>query len=180
VLLPRQQVKPARGRGAAGGMSEPHHQRPRPSTRPMGSAPPLAGSRRGESNLHQAQAPTVLDHSRTLPQGDGCARPAFTRRAVGGECNLIILDAGDVLHDAFAVRGPRIDAESKPSPECGHLRPLLPHSSSRFTVGASDDVAEIVRGLDFPGVWVKHSPPKRLRNASEWQRLGSRIEYRMA
>jgi hypothetical protein len=41
--------------------------------------------------------PTVLDHSRTLPQGDGCARPAFTRRAVGGECNLIILDAGDVL-----------------------------------------------------------------------------------
>jgi hypothetical protein len=58
-------------------------------------------------NLHQAQAPTVLDHSRTLPQG---ARPAFTRRAVGGECNLIILDAGDVLHDAFAVKGP-LDAE---------------------------------------------------------------------
>jgi hypothetical protein len=30
------------------------------------------------------------------------ARPAFTRRAVGGECNLIVLDAGDVFHDAFA------------------------------------------------------------------------------
>src|SRR2546423_14053053 len=23
-----------------------------------------------------------------------------------------------------------------------------------------------VRGLSFPGAWVKHSPPKRLRNAS--------------
>ena len=31
---------------------------------------------------HRAMTPTVLDHSRTLPQGDGCARPAFTRRAV--------------------------------------------------------------------------------------------------
>jgi hypothetical protein len=131
-----------------------------------GPAKGSSGNVRRLLGIHRAQTPTVLDHSRTLPQGDGCARPAFTRRAVGGECNLIILDAGDVLHDAFAVRGPRIDAESKPSPECGHLRPLLPHSSSRFTVGASDDVAEIVRGLDFPGVWVKHSPPKRLRNAS--------------
>src|SRR5262245_1520209 len=67
------------------------------------------------------------------------ARPAFAGGAVGGECNLIILDAGDVLHDAFAVRGPRIDAESKVSPESGHLRPLFPHSSfsSRFTAGAS-------------------------------------------
>jgi hypothetical protein len=27
----------------------------------------------------------------------------FARRAVGSECNLIILDAGDVLHDAFAI-----------------------------------------------------------------------------
>src|SRR5262249_30268376 len=26
-----------------------------------------------------------LDHSRTLPQGDGRAGPAFTRRAIGGE-----------------------------------------------------------------------------------------------
>jgi hypothetical protein len=43
----------------------------------------------------------------------------------------------------------------------------LPQSSStsRFTAGASDDVAE-VRDLGFPGAWVKHSPPKRLRNAS--------------
>ena len=32
----------------------------------------------------------------------------------------------------------------------------------------SDDVAE-VRGLGFAGVWVKHSPPKRLRNASIWK-----------
>jgi hypothetical protein len=32
-------------------------------------------------------------------------------------------------------------------------------------VTAADDVAE-VRGLGFAGVWVKHSPPKRVRNAS--------------
>src|SRR6266446_8557922 len=38
-------------------------------------------------------------------------------------------------------------------------------SSSRVTAGASDDVAE-VRGLGFPGAWVKNSPPKRSRNAS--------------
>src|SRR5262244_4431931 len=69
-------------------------------------------------------------HSRILPQGDGRAGPAFTRRAVGSECNLIVLDAGDVLHDAFAVRRPCIDAESKVSPECGHLR-FLPSSVSR-------------------------------------------------
>src|SRR5215831_3921186 len=50
--------------------------------------------------------------------------------AVGSECNLIVLDAGDVLHDAFAVRRPCIDAESKVSPECGHLR-FLPSSVSR-------------------------------------------------
>src|SRR5262245_19122115 len=62
---------------------------------------------------HHAQTPAVLDHSRTLPQGDGRAGPAFTRRAVGSECNLIVLDAGDVFHDAFAVRGPGIDAESE-------------------------------------------------------------------
>jgi hypothetical protein len=62
-----------------------------------------------------------------MPQGDGRAGPAFTRRAVGSERNLIVLDAGDVLHHAFAVRG---DAESKVSPECGHLR-CLPSSVSR-------------------------------------------------
>jgi hypothetical protein len=44
------------------------------------------------TELHRAQASAVLDHSRALPQGDGCARPAFTRCAVG-ECNLIIFDA---------------------------------------------------------------------------------------
>src|SRR5215467_9674132 len=48
-----------------------------------------------------------------------------------------------------------------------HLRSSFDQSfsASRFTAGASDDVAE-VPGLGFPGAWVKHSPPKRLRNAS--------------
>src|SRR5262245_31873924 len=39
-------------------------------------------------SLHHAQAPTVLNHSRTLPQGDGCAGPALAGGAVGG-CVLI-------------------------------------------------------------------------------------------
>jgi hypothetical protein len=38
-------------------------------------------------------------------------RPAFARREEGGERDLVVLDAGDVLDDALAVRCPRIDAE---------------------------------------------------------------------
>ena len=38
-----------------------------------------------------AQAPAVLDHSRTLPQGDGGAGPAFAGGAEGGERDLVIL-----------------------------------------------------------------------------------------
>ena len=59
-----------------------------------------------------AQTPAVLDHSRTLPQGDGRAGPAFTRRVVGSEYDLIALDAGDVLHDALAVLRPGPAAKS--------------------------------------------------------------------
>ena len=32
----------------------------------------------------------------------------FADCAEGGECNLIVLHAGDVLHDAFAVRRPGV------------------------------------------------------------------------
>src|SRR5262249_24754960 len=87
--------------------------------------------------LHYAQAPAVLDHSRTLPQGDGRAGPAFTRRAVGSECNLIVLDARDVLDNAFAIGCPGIDAEGKVSSQRAHLRPLLPHlpRTSRNSLG---------------------------------------------
>ena len=60
-----------------------------------------------------AQTPAVLDHSRTLPQGDGRAGPARHGRPVSRLCHLEVVYAGDVLHDAFAVRGPRIDAEGK-------------------------------------------------------------------
>jgi hypothetical protein len=97
-----------------------------------GSALGTRGHARGSSTScslltrHHAQAPAVLDHSRTLPQGDGRAGPAFTRCAIGGECNLIVLDAGDVLHDAFAVRGPGIDAEGEVSSQTGHFRPFYP------------------------------------------------------
>jgi len=40
--------------------------------------------------LHHAQAPTVLDHARALPQGDGRAWPAFAGGAVGGERRGVI------------------------------------------------------------------------------------------
>ena len=40
--------------------------------------------------------------------------------SVGNERNLVVLDAGNVLHDAFAVRCPRIDAESELSSRCAH------------------------------------------------------------
>jgi hypothetical protein len=43
------------------------------------------------------------------------------------ECNLVVLDTGNMLHDAFAVRGPRID-EGEVSSRRGRLRPLLLHS----------------------------------------------------
>ena len=56
------------------------------------------------SELHCTQAPTVLDHSRALSQRDGRARPSLVAGGpVGGECNLIVLDARDVLDNAFAV-----------------------------------------------------------------------------
>src|SRR5262245_28129736 len=73
---------------------------------------------------HHAQAAAVLDHSRALPQRDGSPRPALAGGAEGGECDLIVLDASDMLHDAFAVRGPDIDAEGEVSSKRrGHLRP---------------------------------------------------------
>jgi hypothetical protein len=49
----------------------------------------------------------------TLPQGDGNARPTLARGEIGGERNLIVLDAGDVLNDGFAVRSPGINAEGE-------------------------------------------------------------------
>src|SRR5215831_11920247 len=70
---------------------------------------------------HHAKPPAVLDHSRTLPQGDRSPRPALAGGEEGGERDLIVLDAGDMLHDAFAVRRPSIDAEGKVSSRRGHL-----------------------------------------------------------
>ena len=64
---------------------------------PHGTAPLLTG--------HHAQTPAVLDHSRALPQSDGRARPALAGGEEGGERDLIVLDASDVLDNAFAVSG---------------------------------------------------------------------------
>jgi hypothetical protein len=81
-----------------------------------------------------AQAPAVFNHSRALPQGDGCTGPAFTRCAVGSECNLIVLDASDVLHwPPFPLGG--LLSPQRERMSAGHL----PQSSSasRFTAGAA-------------------------------------------
>jgi hypothetical protein len=73
-----------------------------------------------QPTLYYAQASAVLDHSITLPQGDGNASPTLARGEIGGERNLIVLDAGDVLNDGFAVRSPGINAEGEVSSRCGH------------------------------------------------------------
>src|SRR5262245_4658507 len=77
-----------------------------------------------------AQTPAILDHSNALPQGDGNARPAFAGGAESGERNLIVLDASDVLDNAFAVGCPGIDAEGEVSPRFGHRHPPWPQFSS--------------------------------------------------
>src|SRR5262249_5170223 len=53
------------------------------------------------------------------------------------ERDLIVLDASDMLYDAFAVRRPSIDAEGKVSSQRAHLRPLLLHllRTSRNSLG---------------------------------------------
>jgi len=106
--------------------------------------------RRWPQSLHHAQTSAILDDASALPQGDGRARPAFTGGAVGRECNLVVLDASDVLYDAFAVRGPRIDGEGEVgSKRRGHLRLPLLHFS--WAAGAwvkqlaTEAIAECIR-----------------------------------
>jgi hypothetical protein len=43
------------------------------------------------------------NHSRALPQRDGCVRPPFAGRVEGSEWNVIIFNARDVLDEAVAV-----------------------------------------------------------------------------
>src|SRR5262249_59219152 len=52
---------------------------------------------------HHAQAAAVLDHSRTLPQGNGRSGPAFARGAVGGPGSATLLETGDALRVARNV-----------------------------------------------------------------------------
>jgi len=56
--------------------------------------------------------------------------------AVSGECNRIVLDAGDVFDDAFAVRCPSINAEGEVSwSSPSSFAPIF--LASRFTAGAA-------------------------------------------
>src|SRR5262249_55860563 len=92
----------------------------------------------------------VPDHRRLACRDRDCQRLARSRSELD-DIGPIALRAED--HDPVVA---------------SHYRRLVlcySSSASRFTAGASDDVAE-VRSLGFPGAWVKHSPPKRLRNAS--------------
>jgi hypothetical protein len=101
---------------------------------------------------HHAQAPAVLDHSRALPQGDGRAGPAFTRRAVGSECNLIVLDARDMLDDALAVMGLR---DFLPFSRFQWSRVCLPHGlSSVSTIRQASIVTNITTSCGFRTVRV--------------------------
>src|SRR5262249_54392040 len=85
------------------------------------------------------------------PQGDGSTGPALTGGEEGGERDLIVLDASDVLHDAFAVRRPGIDAEGEVSSKrLGHLRPGL---SSVSTIRQASIVTNITTS-GFRTVWV--------------------------
>jgi hypothetical protein len=87
-----------------------------PSRHDASSSNPSAAA--GATDLYYAQTSAVLDHSRTLPQGDGDAGPTLAGGVEGGERKLIVLDAGDVFDGAFAVRSPGINAEV--SSRCGH------------------------------------------------------------
>jgi hypothetical protein len=87
------------------------------------------------TSLHHAQAPAVLDHLRTPPQGDGDAGPTLAGGAVGGERNMVVLDASDVLDDAFAVRSPCVDAEGEVSSRCAQLTACF-YSSGEGRSGA--------------------------------------------
>src|SRR5215813_8049785 len=120
-------------------------------------------------------APAILDDASALPQGDGGTRPAFAGSAERGEPDLIVLDASDILHDAFAVRRPGIDAEGEMSSWRSHLRLLLPHSSSapHSTAGVSSDVAEVrdlgrIRLLRCNKVRTYHVCPHEIWKCACW------------
>src|SRR5262245_22737448 len=81
---------------------------------PVSPSPQTHSAASGSNDsLHHAQTPAVLDHSCALPQWDGGAGPAFARGAVRCECNLVVLDASDVLDDALAIGSPHVDAEGE-------------------------------------------------------------------
>jgi hypothetical protein len=92
--------------------------------------PPLAALVRSR----QAQASTILNHSRALPQRDGDARPALAGGVIGGERDFVVLDAGDVLDDALTVRCPRIDAEAEMRSRCHRALIQFPSPKKNPTV----------------------------------------------
>jgi len=89
---------------------------------------------------HRAQAPAVLDRSRTVLRGDRRAGPALTRRAAGDERNLIVLDASNVLHDALAHQASTMSMRKA---KCVRVTAIAP------VVAAQEVVALAVGGRGF-------------------------------
>ena len=105
-----------------------------------------------EAVPYRGRRPTVFDHTNPAPSRD--RRPWGALRFPRGLLGLYTVTLRPDDHGPSLAR------------HCHFFLPSTSSSSaSRFTADASDDVAE-VGGLGFPGVWVRHSPPKRLRNAS--------------
>src|SRR5262249_6630188 len=77
------------------------------------------------------------------------ARPALAGGEEGGERDLVILDTGGMLHDAFAVRCPGIDAEGEVSSKRrGHLGSFTPFFLGGRCVGqalATEAITECAR-----------------------------------
>ena len=71
-----------------------------------------------------AQAPAVLDHSRTLPQGDGRAGPARHGCPVGRFAYLEVVHASDLLDNAVACVVPDVHAEGKTFAQDAQLKSI--------------------------------------------------------
>ena len=80
------------------------------STRLSVEQMPYAVRRRRLSSITRAPCRKVMGVPGQRSQG-----------AVGRECDLVVLDAGDMLHKALAVGGPQVDAEGEVSSSSSHL-----------------------------------------------------------
>jgi hypothetical protein len=60
--------------------------------------------------LSKPRPSAVLNNPGTLPQGNGSVGPAFDRKPISAQRELVILDASNVLDDVLAGGVPQVDA----------------------------------------------------------------------